>query len=125
MPTSRAYRDLDAWRASMTVVEKTYAATRRFPDDERFGLTAQVRRASVSMPANIAEGWSRRSLRAYANHVGIALGSHAEVETCFEIAKRLSYISERELNELTASVDQAGRLLAGLFRSLATRVERT
>ena len=124
MPTSRAYRDLDAWRASMIVVEKTYATTRRFPDDERFGLTAQVRRASVSMPANIAEGWSRRSLRAYANHVAIALGSHAQVETCFEIAKRLSYISEKELNELTVAVDQAGRLLAGLFRSLATKVER-
>jgi four helix bundle protein len=125
MPTSRAYRDLDAWRASMTVVEKTYTATRRFPADERFGLTAQVRRASVSMPTNIAEGWSRRSLRAYANHVGIALGSHAEVETCLEIAKRLGYISEKELAELTVAVDQAGRLLAGLFRSLAARVERT
>jgi four helix bundle protein len=121
MSTERAYRELEAWRASMTVVEKTYAATRRFPDDERFGLTAQLRRASVSMPANIAEGWSRRSLRAYANHVSIALGSHAEVETCFEIAKRLSYISEKELNELTVVVDQAGRLLAGLFKSLAAR----
>jgi four helix bundle protein len=84
-----------------------------------------VRRASVSMPANIAEGWSRRSLRAYANHVSIALGSHAEVETCFEIAKRLSYISEKELTELTVAVDQAGRLLAGLFRALAARADRT
>jgi four helix bundle protein len=77
------------------------------------------------MPANIAEGWSRRSLRAYANHVSIALGSHAEVETCFEIARRLSYISEKELSELTDVLDQAGRLLAGLFRSFAARAERS
>ncbi len=99
----------------MTVVEQTYAATRRFPAEERFGLAAQLRRASVSMPANVAEGWSRRSIRAYANHVAIALGSHAEVETCFEIAKRIGYVSESQLNDLTTTLDHAGRLLTGLF----------
>jgi len=121
MSTSKAYRDLDAWQVSMTVVEKTYAATRRFPSEERFGLAAQLRRASVSMPANVAEGWSRRSVRVHANHVSIALGSHAEVETCFEIASRLGYVSEQELNDVAATLDRAGRLLTGLFRALASR----
>ena len=108
----------------MTVVEKAYTATRRFPDDERFGLSAQLRRAAVSMPANIAEGWSRRSVRAYANHVSIALGSHAELETCFEIARRLNYISEKELMEVVVDLDRAGQLLSGLFRSLDSRSAR-
>ena len=76
--TSKSYRDLKAWQASMTVVERIYAATRRFPHDERFGLTSQLRRACVSMPANVAEGRARRSDRAFANHVSIALGSHGE-----------------------------------------------
>jgi len=108
----------------MTVVEKIYALTRRFPDEERFGLTAQLRRAAVSMPANVAEGWSRRSVRAYANHVGIALGSHAEVETCIEIARRLQYGSENDLREIAAALDHAGQLLSGLFRSLDSQPTR-
>jgi four helix bundle protein len=122
--SSRAYRDLEAWQVSMSVVEETYAASRRFPDDERFGLAAQVRRASVSLPSNIAEGWSRRSVRVYANHVSIALGSHAELETCFEIARRLNYISEKELKEVVDVLDRAGRLLSALFRSLDSRSTR-
>ena len=121
MSTPRAYRDLDAWQASMTVVEKTYAATRRFPNEERFGLTAQLRRASISMPSNIAEGWSRYSVRAYANHVSIALGSHAEVETCLEISRRLGYLSQADWDDLMATVDRAGQLLTGLFRSLNSK----
>jgi len=108
----------------MTVVEETYGASRRFPDDECFGLASQVRRASVSIPSNIAEGWSRRSIRAYANHVSIALGSHAELETCFETARRLNYISEQELQELVTVLDRAGQLLSALFRALDSRSMR-
>ena len=120
----RAYRDLAAWQVSMTVVENTYEASRRFPVEERFGLAAQMRRAAVSLPSNIAEGWSRRSIRTYANHVSIALGSHAELETCFEIARRLNYVSEKELQELFAVLDRAGQLLSALFRSLDSRSMR-
>src|SRR5262245_16346273 len=61
MATSKSYRGLEAWQASIAAVERIYAATRRFPDEERFGLTSQLRRACVSMPANIAEGKGRRS----------------------------------------------------------------
>jgi four helix bundle protein len=124
MPTSKAYRNLAAWQASMAVVERVYAATKRFPDDERFGLTTQIRRASVSMPANVAEGWSRRSVRSYANHVTIALGSHAEVETCLEISRRLGYVSPSDFGDLMIDLDRAGQLLSGLFRSLDSRPAR-
>ena len=113
-----SYRGLKAWQVSMGVVERIYAATRRFPDEERFGLTSQLRRAAISMPANIAEGRGRRSDRAFRSHVRIALGSHAEVETCLEIAQRLKYLTSRECEDLMVSVDSAGQLLSGLFRSL-------
>jgi len=85
----KTYRDLDAWQAGMDVVQQIYQVTKRFPADERFGLTAQLRRAAVSMPSNVAEGACRRTTGAFVNHVSIALGSHGEVETCVEIALRL------------------------------------
>jgi four helix bundle protein len=114
MSTSRSYRDLDAWQAGMTVVERMY-------NIKRFGLTAQIRRAAVSMPSNVAEGWARRSIRTYANHVSIALGSHVEVETCLEIARRLGFLSVHEFDELMPTLNSVGRLLSGLFRSLDAR----
>lgn len=86
----KTYRDLDAWQAGMDVVQQIYQVTKRFPADERFGLTAQLRRAAVSMPSNVAEGACRRTTGAFVNHVSIALGSHGEVETCVEIALRLT-----------------------------------
>jgi len=103
------------------VVERIYSATREFPDDERFGLTSQLRRACVSMPANVAEGRGRRSDRAFRSHVRIALGSHAEVETCLEIARRLRYLTQGDYDDLMLPLDSAGQLLSGLFRSLPTK----
>jgi four helix bundle protein len=114
----KTYRDLEAWQAGMDVVEQVYAMTKTFPVDERFGLSAQVRRAAVSMPSNIAEGASRRTTGAFMNHVSIALGSHAEVETCLEIAVRLGYVSRVQSEKIGQVVDRAGQLLSGLHRSL-------
>ena len=93
MASPQTYRDLETWQSAMTLVERCYAATKLFPLDERFGLTSQLRRAAVSIPSNVAEGACRRTTNAYINHVSIALGSHAELETCVEIAFRLSYLS--------------------------------
>jgi four helix bundle protein len=76
------------------------------------------------MPSNVAEGWARHSIRVYANHVSIALGSHAELETGIEIARRLGYRSQKEFDELMAAVETAGQLLSGLFRSLVARGAR-
>lgn len=87
------FRDLDTWRVAMDLVERCYRITRTFPREELYGLTAQMRRAAVSIPSNVAEGYCRKSTAAYANHVAIALGSHGELETCIEIAKRLDFLS--------------------------------
>ena len=112
------YRELDAWNAGMDLVEHCYRLTKRLPRDEQFGMTSQIRRAAVSIPANLAEGSCRKSDAVFRQHVAIALGSHAELETCFEIAKRLSYVTNDEYVALSEQCARAGQLLNGLFRSL-------
>jgi four helix bundle protein len=116
------YRDLETWQAAMTLVERCYEATKAFPSDERFGLTGQLRRAAVSIPANVAEGACRHNDSLYANHVNIALGSHAEVETLLELAFRLGFLGDRSKQHLQAQADTVGRLLNGLRRSFAAKL---
>jgi four helix bundle protein len=115
------YRDLETWQACMDVVVDTYQLTRKFPDYERFALTSQMHRASVSMPSNVAEGWARNSTAVYINHVDIAIGSHAELETCAEVARRLKYISDDDFTRYMSSLDRSGQLLNGLLRSLEAK----
>jgi four helix bundle protein len=86
------YRDLVVWKLGMDLVERCYKATASFPKSELYGLTAQLRRACVSIPSNIAEGHGTRSTKAYMNHVSIAIGSQAELTTCLELAA--SWLSE-------------------------------
>jgi four helix bundle protein len=118
MAVVKTYRELEAWRAGMDLVEVVYAVTRTFPREELFGITAQTRRAAISIPSNIAEGACRRTTPAFLNHVSIALGSHAEVETCLEIATRLNYLPSVALEGAVLSLARTGQLLNGLRRSL-------
>jgi len=122
MPSSPAYRQLETWQVAMTLVEHCYRATTGFPREELYGLTSQMRRAAVSIPANVAEGYCRQSGKAYANHVGIALGSHGELETHIELAYRLGFLPGRERERLEKEVGSVGRLLSGLHRSLRQRI---
>ena len=119
-----AYKNLQAWQHAMDLVEEVYRATKSFPNEEKFGLTSQMRRAAVSMPSNVAEGFCRRRTRAYAHHVSIALGSQAELETCLELAGRLAYLTGAELNRVTQSIGTVGRLLSGLHRSLEDKLRQ-
>ena len=102
----------------MTLAEECYKLTAAFPHEERYGLTVQIRRAAVSIPSNLAEGHNRRSRRAFANHVGIALGSQAELETQIELAVRLQLASQDAAAPVQALAAEVGRLLHGLVRSL-------
>jgi four helix bundle protein len=108
----------------MTLVEQCYRATSGFPQDERFGLTSQLRRAAVSVPSNVAEGSRRLTTQAFINHLGIALGSLAEVETCLEIAKRLGYLPMSNAEGLYKLSGSVGRLLNGLVRALRLKKPR-
>jgi four helix bundle protein len=89
-----------------------------------YGLTSQIRRAAVSIPANVAEGFCRRKTKAYANHVSIALGSHGELETCLELAARLGFLSRENLDVLEQVTTSVGSLLSGLHRSLEDKIAR-
>jgi four helix bundle protein len=120
--TSFTYRDLEAWKRGMDLVEQCYKLTASFPKGEQFALTSQIRRAAVSVPSNLAEGHCRRTTKAYANHVSIALGSHAELETGIEVASRLGFIGPTEKKNTIVVSDSVGRLLNGLYQSLERRL---
>ncbi|WP_298267960.1 four helix bundle protein [Geobacter sp.] len=112
------YRDLEVWRLGVDLVEMVYQISRSFPPSESFGLTSQVQRAAVSVPANIAEGHARKSSREFLQFISIALGSLAEVETHLHIAQRLKYAVPTELETITETADKLGRKLRNLQRSL-------
>jgi four helix bundle protein len=112
------YRDLDAWQRAMDLVENVYRLTRRWPREEQHGLTDQVRRAVISIPANIAEGQSRTGTREYLHHLSIAHGSLREVETYLHVALRLEYCDTTTFTPMMAHATEVGFLLRGLMRKL-------
>jgi four helix bundle protein len=114
----KSHRDLLVWQKAMTLVTGCYQLTERFPDRERFGLSSQLQRAAVSVPANIAEGNARRSKPAYVNHLSIATGSLAEVETHIQIAINLGYVNDSDCEVVVGQLEEVRRMTAGLIRSL-------
>lgn len=117
-----SHRDLDAWKIGMVVVEQTYTLSALLPATERYGLCAQMRRASVSIPSNIAEGQSRGTARNCLNFVRIALGSSAELDTQLELARRLRFVSDEVARELQSSIDRVRQLLYGMRRQQLQRL---
>jgi four helix bundle protein len=113
------YRELIAWQKAMDLVEEIYTATKRFPKEEVYSLTNQVRRASVSIPSNIAEGQGRRSTAEFLHHLSIAHGSLREVETQVFIATRLRYLANANADSLLELCAEVGRLINGLANSLS------
>lgn len=103
----------------MELVEVIYSLTKSFPTDERFALMSQVQRAAVSIPSNIAEGHARYHLNEYLQHLSIAIGSLAELETQMDIAYRLKYISEEQASAIQAKVETLAKQLRALRSSLS------
>ncbi len=118
MASVGSHRELIVWQKAMDAVAECYGMTRGFPNDERFGLTSQLRRAAVSIPSNIAEGKGRGTTGAYVNHLSIALGSLAEVDTQIELAVKLNYVDASAANSITTKLEEIGRMISGLKRSL-------
>ncbi len=114
----RPHEKLQTWIESVDLVLNIYKATERFPKEEKFGLTSQIRRAAVSIPTNIAEGAARNSSKEFAHFVSIAQGSASELETELIIAYRLGYLSETLFSKLLADLEQIGRMITGLTRRL-------
>ena len=115
---TRSHRDLVVWQRSMQLMAVVYRLCDRLPRDERFGLAAQMRRAALSIPANIAEGNGRLHRGDYVHHVSIARGSLMELQTLLEATKCLSYLRDDDLRPALEAVDHVGRMLTKLARSL-------
>ena len=113
-----SYRDLRVWREAMDLAEACYRLTAAFPRDELFGMVSQIRRAGVSIPANIAEGYGRDSSGAYVQFLRIAQGSLKELETHLLLAERLAYVHGEVVQPVLSSCDAIGRMLRALIRSI-------
>ncbi len=114
------FRDLDVWKLGKEIVLRIYRVTALFPKDEVYGLAAQMRRASVSLPSNIAEGFNRVHNKEYRQFLYVALGSCAELDTQVEIAHDLGYLGRGEYCHLVEQMDHEARMLRNLIKRLSS-----
>ncbi len=112
-----SHRDLEVWQKTMDLVLQVYEVSQAFPNEERYGLASQMRRAVVSIPANIAEGHGRGP-RIFARYIGIAIGSAAELDTLLEIACRLNYMSEAVYHHLANDLTRLRKMLFRLYKAI-------
>lgn len=112
------FEKLEVWHKAIEFSDVVYRVTRSFPSDERFGLTSQVRRSAVSVPANIAEGSGRATDRDFARFVGIAYGSLMESISHLEVARRQTFLDEDNYCDLNGQAERLARMLSGLKKSL-------
>ena len=112
------FKSLIVWKRSYDLALSVYKMTNNFPKDELYGLTSQMRRSAISVSANIAEGYQRKSRKEYIHFLSIAKGSLGEVETYLLFSKDLGYVQEIQFNQLETNRQEVGRLLRGLMRSL-------
>jgi four helix bundle protein len=115
-----SYRDLDVWQLAMDIVVDVYRLTRGLPAEERFGLSAQLRRAALAIPSNIAEGHGPIGAGEFRRFVSIARGSVAEVETQLAVAVALGLVAGDEITSLSPQLDRLSKMLFSLYRSLTT-----
>jgi four helix bundle protein len=114
----KPHKKLDVWQAAMKSTAMIYKITERFPEDEKFGLVSQMRRASISIPCNIAEGAARQGKKEFKNFLSMAQGSLSELDTQLELAILLGYLSTEDLREVWDQLLRIDKMLSGLIRSL-------
>jgi four helix bundle protein len=117
----RTYRDLVVWQKSINILTEIYRVTKHFPKQEAFGLVLQIRKSSISIPSNIAEGYSRYSNREFTQFLSIAIGSFSEMQTQLLISLNLKYISENDFNIITDYSREIERMLSSLSRKLKSK----
>jgi four helix bundle protein len=112
------YKDLKVWQKGIDIVDKVYAITAAFPKEELYGLVIQMRKASVSILSNIAEGFARQHNKEYKQFLYISLGSCAELDTQLIIADRRNYVAKKDLEELAEDINHESRMLVSLINKL-------
>jgi four helix bundle protein len=118
----RSHRDLIVWQRALELVQEVYGVTGGFPRREEFGLAAQMRRAAVSIPANIAEGHGRRTTRDYLRFLSMANGSLRELETYWDVVLMLKYVGPEQLAKTLELGEETGRMLMKLRAALQRRL---
>jgi four helix bundle protein len=118
MADHRPHRDLEVWQKAMDFVLEVYSITSRFPKSEAYGLTSQLRRASISIPSNLAEGAGRKGNKEFMHFLNIAQGSISEFDTQLELAYRLQYINKQDYSNLINRVTEISNMLYGLAKAL-------
>ena len=116
-----SHKSLLVWQQSMSFAEKIYKLTQNFPDTERYGLVSQLRRAAVSIPSNIAEGFGRKGSKEFVQFLRVAFGSSSEIETQVELARRLNYVSEEDYIRTIDSLVIIRKMLNKLISKLSTK----
>jgi len=114
-----SYKDLLVWQRSMDLVETVYRLTASFPAAEQWGLVSQMRRATISVPSNIAEGYGRQATGEYRHHLSIARGSLLELETQVLLSKRLGYVQAADSDTVLKEIEEISRMLATLVSKLS------
>lgn len=123
MAAIESYRDLEAWQSAIELSLAAFAVASQLPGSERFELGSQMRKAGVSVPSNVAEGQANGPGRRYLYHVNIALGSIAELDTQVEIIRRRQLVPESGLQSIDKLLEQTGKLVNGLRRSICRRLQ--
>jgi len=116
--SKKPHRNLVAWQKAMELVVAIYNVTKEFPKEEVYGLTAQLRRAAISVPSNIAEGAADRTTQQFSNFLSNAIGSLNEIDTQLNVALRLDYLAENDYQQLHVLLDECLALTYGLRKSL-------
>ena len=116
-----SFRDLVVWQKGMVLVQTAYRLTRKLPKHELFGLSSQIQRAAVSVPANIAEGHARDSTKEYLHHLSFSRGSLAELETLVVAAEQLEYLRPEESRDILQQCSEISRMLGALQRQLKSK----
>lgn len=120
-----SFRDLILWQRAVQLTTAIYRCTEGFPREEMYGLTSQIRRAAISIPSNIAEGYGRSSRREYRHFLAIARGSNMEVQTQLVIARELGFGSQASLSGAESLSEQVGRMLSATLRRLHSDIPGT
>lgn len=112
------FKNLKVWQKGIKIVADVYKSVNRFPKEELYGLTSQIKRSAISIPSNIAEGSGRGTDKEFNRFLDIALGSSFELETQLIIAKELAYISEEDFLDISTKLDEVQRMITGLQKNL-------
>ena len=112
------YKDLKVWQKGIEIADKIYSVTEKFPKSELYSLTSQMRKASISIPSNIAEGFARNHSKEYKQFLYVSLGSCAELDTQLIIANRRKYLTKKELEEIAEDINHESRMLSSLINKL-------